>query len=127
MSDAALRAPRPRTHDPMSSPSDTERDFAEHAERLLPIDGSTLVVAVSGGADSVALLDLLAAMGRWKLVVYHLDHALRESSAQDAEFVRALAADLGCEAVIERRDIAVEARLRRCGIEEAGRRVRYLR
>lgn len=56
-------------------------------------------VAVSGGADSVCLLHLLAALAaRWnlRLTVLHLDHGLRgEESRQDAEFVRALAVSLG--------------------------------
>ena len=56
-------------------------------------------VAVSGGADSVCLLRLLAALApAWnlRLSVLHLDHGLRgEESRQDAEFVRDLAASLG--------------------------------
>lgn len=56
-------------------------------------------VAVSGGADSVCLLHLLAELApRWnlRLTVLHLDHGLRgEESRQDAEFVRELAGSLG--------------------------------
>ena len=52
----------------------------------------TLVVAVSGGVDSVALLDLLVAAGHQKLIVAHFDHQIRgQASARDAEFVRQLA------------------------------------
>ena len=51
----------------------------------------TKVVAVSGGVDSVVLLDILA-RGDEKLIVAHVDHGIRDSeSAADARFVRALA------------------------------------
>ncbi len=109
-------------------------EFLAHARPLLPSDGATIVVAVSGGADSVALLDLLAAAGRWPLVAFHLDHGLRAESAADADAVRALVDEIQIAsgagravAVVERADIADLARRWRCGIEEAGRRYRYER
>ena len=52
-----------------------------------------LVVAVSGGVDSVVLLNLLSNAGFKNLVVAHVDHGLREESGQDYEFVEALAKD----------------------------------
>lgn len=64
-----------------------------------PPSGSRIVVAVSGGSDSVALLHLLAALapGRgWSLVVATYDHAVRGSAgADDARFVAARAHALG--------------------------------
>lgn len=48
------------------------------------------IVAVSGGVDSVVLLDMLA-KGDDKLIVAHFDHGIREDSAQDAAFVGELA------------------------------------
>jgi tRNA(Ile)-lysidine synthase len=60
--------------------------------------GETVLVAVSGGADSVALLHLLHALApswRLRLHVLHVDHGLRLDSAADAECVRALGARLG--------------------------------
>lgn len=64
-----------------------------------PTDGP-LVAAVSGGADSLALLVLAAATGRPTRVV-HVDHGLRPDSAGDAEVVRDVAGRLGatCEVV----------------------------
>lgn len=87
--------------------------------------GSTVVAAVSGGADSVALLDLLLRDGRFRVVAWHLDHALRPDSAADAAAVRQLADRLGVAAVCERCE--VRALVRGDGIEEAGRRARYAR
>ncbi|MEQ1572371.1 MAG: ATP-binding protein, partial [Myxococcota bacterium] len=57
--------------------------------------GARVAVAVSGGLDSVALLDLLLATARWHggaLEVATVDHGLRPDSAADAAFVEGLAA-----------------------------------
>lgn len=45
------------------------------------------VVAVSGGVDSVVLLDQLARRAQARLIVAHVDHGIRENSAEDAAFV----------------------------------------
>jgi tRNA(Ile)-lysidine synthase len=49
------------------------------------------LVAVSGGIDSVVLLDMLVREGEHELVVAHFDHGIRDDSAADARFVKALA------------------------------------
>lgn len=49
------------------------------------------IVAVSGGVDSVVLLDLLRANNELDLVVAHFDHGIRAESNMDAEFVKSLA------------------------------------
>jgi tRNA(Ile)-lysidine synthase len=89
----------------------------------------TVVVAVSGGADSVCLLHILA---EWKhtlqinLHVAHLNHCLREhDSTEDADYVAGLAHKLGLPARIEARDVAEYRRQKRCSLEEAAREVRY--
>ena len=59
-----------------------------------------LLVALSGGGDSVALLRVLAAMAPekgWRVAAGHVDHGLRPDSGQDAQFCRNLAARLGLE------------------------------
>ena len=56
--------------------------------------GETVLVSVSGGPDSVCLLESLVRLRRLfriRLEVFHLDHRLREGSAQDAAYVRKLA------------------------------------
>ncbi|MEQ1507253.1 MAG: tRNA lysidine(34) synthetase TilS [Myxococcota bacterium] len=63
-----------------------------------------VAVAVSGGVDSVVLLDLLVATARWhrgRLEVVTIDHRLRPDSADDAAFVAGIAADrgLGCRVI----------------------------
>jgi tRNA(Ile)-lysidine synthetase-like protein len=51
------------------------------------------IVAVSGGVDSVVLLDMLARKGEYELIVAHVDHGIREDSAQDTEMVRRRASE----------------------------------
>ncbi len=66
----------------------------------------TIVVAVSGGADSVALLRLLVACRRQaadRLIVAHFDHATRSlDSSRDARFVQRVAAELGLDSRCQR-------------------------
>ncbi|HEY3191116.1 MAG TPA: tRNA lysidine(34) synthetase TilS, partial [Solirubrobacteraceae bacterium] len=67
--------------------------------------GETVLVAVSGGADSVALLHLLLTLSpelALRLHVLHVDHGLRPDSHRDAAFVGQLAARLGVPAEVAR-------------------------
>ena len=88
----------------------------------------TVLVAVSGGADSVALLRALLAVrqpGRGRLVAAHLNHQLRgEHSDADAAFVADLCRRLGVECRTQ--SIAVSQTVRGGeGLEAAARRARY--
>lgn len=87
-----------------------------------------VVVGVSGGADSLALLHALLALPaaeRPAVWVAHLDHALRPASEGDAQFVRELAAQwqLGC--TCERRMVRETAARLQLSIEMAARHERY--
>ncbi len=90
--------------------------------------GQRVGVAVSGGADSVCLLEILRELApRWnlRLTVLHLDHQLRgEESRRDAAFVRELAAARGLP--FELRETGVAAVCRETGdnLEQAGRAAR---
>lgn len=86
--------------------------------------GRRVLVAVSGGADSVALTRALVQVGAEPSVA-HLDHALRPESARDAAFVADLAAGLGLPFVTERLDVAAVASRRGWNLEDAARRLRY--
>ena len=67
---------------------------------------TTIHCAVSGGADSVALL-VLAATHSADVTAWHVDHGLREGSASEAQFVRDIAIALGAK--FESRTVVVEA------------------
>ena len=90
---------------------------------LIPYAAQAVVVGVSGGADSVALLRALLLAGA-RPVAAHLDHALRPDSAGDADWVRDLAAGLGVPFRSARVDVAAVAARRGWNLEDAARRVR---
>lgn len=93
---------------------------------ILP--GSRVGVAVSGGADSVALLRILDALANdlgITLVVAHLNHSLRGSeSVADAEFVEKLARERKLRFVQRVEDVAARAKQEGWNLEDAGRRLR---
>lgn len=96
-------------------------------EQHLVAPGDRVLVALSGGADSVALLHLLHALApTFPLTVLaaHLDHGLRPESSADAAFVRELCAGLGVVLVEGRVDVPALAAERRRGLEETARAVR---
>lgn len=77
------------------------------------------IVAVSGGIDSVVLLDMLSKTVNEPLIVAHFDHGIREDSADDAHFVQELAGKYGHHFVSEREELGAEAS------EALARRQRY--
>ncbi|HVF92298.1 MAG TPA: tRNA lysidine(34) synthetase TilS, partial [Blastocatellia bacterium] len=87
---------------------------------------SGVVVAVSGGPDSMVLLDLLVRSNAAPLHVAHLDHRLRgDESGADADFVRDRAAGAGLPVTLASIDVRREAGARGRGIEEVARELRY--
>jgi tRNA(Ile)-lysidine synthase len=93
--------------------------------------GDRVLVALSGGPDSVALLHILRALeGRGEVVVAgvaHFNHQLRGAEADaDEHFCRELAARLGLPIEIGRADVAALARQSQRSIEDAARSARYL-
>jgi tRNA(Ile)-lysidine synthase len=98
-------------------------------EKKLVEGGDKLLVAVSGGADSVCLLHMLAALRQQldiELHIAHLNHQLRgaESDA-DAVYVARLAKRLGIPATVESRDVKAYQKQHKLSLEEAAREVRY--
>jgi len=90
-----------------------------------------VVVAVSGGRDSMALLHILCRLNAscgWKLRLHvaHLHHQLRKEDAdRDAAFVRGFCDDHSLPCTIEKKDVTAIARNDGIGVEEVGRRERY--
>ncbi len=84
--------------------------------------GQRVVAAVSGGADSLCLLDCLHRLG-YPIVVAHLNHKLRAGSEADAEFVLHLAQHNGLSAVMASEDVRAQAH--GLSLEAAARRARY--
>lgn len=95
------------------------------ARPFLP-PSSKLVISVSGGPDSLALLHVLAAIFPLEyLVVVHLNHGWRAEAETEAEFVRATAVSLHIPCYIEKTDVIGLARAEGLSLEEAGRNARY--
>ncbi|MFI5098572.1 MAG: tRNA lysidine(34) synthetase TilS [Candidatus Acidiferrales bacterium] len=109
----------------------------ELAQRLLALlrganvlrAGERLGVAVSGGADSVALLHLLLELHKelgCVLCVVHFNHKLRgRASEADEKFVARLAAKYGLEFFAARENIAAKTKRQRGNLEDVARRARY--
>lgn len=85
--------------------------------------GERLVTGVSGGADSLCLLDSLHRLG-FRPIVAHLDHGLRPESAADGAYVAEVARRMGLTAVVAREDVRAALKPG-MSIEEAARIVRY--
>jgi tRNA(Ile)-lysidine synthase len=109
-------------------------DLAEHLhksirQRKLLQTGQPILVAVSGGLDSMVLLHLLHQLSQkesWKLAVAHLNHQLRGRASQaDERLVRDTARKLGLPFVVERADVRKFARKHNLSIEMAARKLRH--
>ena len=90
--------------------------------------GDKVVVAVSGGADSISLLHTLHNISEElgiSLHVAHLDHGLRGESYQDAEYVASIVEKLDLPSTIEKREVLSYKQEHRISLEEAAREVRY--
>lgn len=97
----------------------------------LPSENQTVVVAVSGGPDSTALLLALHELSLahrldLKLIAAHLDHGLRgEAGRADADWVTRLANDRGISLFTDLADVSLDAQEKKDNLEQAARRVRY--
>ncbi len=92
-------------------------------------EGATVVVGVSGGSDSMALLSILYSLKDEygiKLIAAHVNHGLRgESADRDERFVSDFCSAKGIEFHLLRADVASKAKESGIGFEECGRQIRY--
>ncbi len=87
--------------------------------------GETVVVGVSGGADSMCLLSVLLELGV-KVYVVHINHMLRGIDADnDMEYVESFCASKGIKCFTFSYDVEAKAKIDKISCEEAGRNVRY--
>ncbi len=99
-------------------------------EKYKMIDyGDNIIVALSGGADSVCLLlALFELKDKYNCTIsaIHINHMLRaEESDSDEEFCVSLCKGLGVELVVERHDVALYAKLNKLSVEVSARDIRY--
>lgn len=92
-------------------------------------NGDSVIVALSGGADSVALLDILnSAKEKYNLTLYavHINHGLREAeSIRDEDFCKALCKDYLIKLFVRHENVAELAKKNKISEELCGRNVRY--
>ncbi len=95
-------------------------------DRYRMLDEGKVIVAVSGGVDSVVLIDILSRiLPKESLIIAHLDHGIRgEAARADARFVSELGDRLGIQVISERADVPGVSKAAGLSLEEAGRRVR---
>ncbi|MEP7308311.1 MAG: tRNA lysidine(34) synthetase TilS [Acidobacteriota bacterium] len=99
------------------------------AQHRLAERGTRVLVALSGGSDSVALAHIvrdLDAAGELRAVgLTHFNHQLRDAAGRDEQFSAQLAESFGWPIVVEREDVAARARRERRSLEDAARTARY--
>ena len=93
-------------------------------------EGDKIVVAVSGGPDSISMLDILLKLKKRKkinceLIVAHINHMIREEATEDEQFVENFCKKNNIKCYIKRIDVPKYANNNKIGHEEAGRVVRY--
>ncbi|MBS60894.1 MAG: tRNA lysidine(34) synthetase TilS [Anaerolineaceae bacterium] len=98
------------------------------SEKICPdLWNDGLVIGVSGGPDSLALLHILSRFDTLppQTIVAHLDHELRNSSSKDGQFVTQIAQDWGFHVVVDNQNIKKLASKHKLSLEDAGRKARY--
>ena len=92
----------------------------------LPEEGSRVLCAVSGGADSMCLLELLLEWGGCEIAAAHFEHGIRgEESLRDRDFVKEYCREHGVECFIGSGDAPGIAAERGISLEQAARELRY--
>jgi tRNA(Ile)-lysidine synthase len=91
--------------------------------------GARLLIGLSGGSDSVALVLLLRELaeqdGFTVVSLAHLNHRLRCTATRDEQFCRELAARIALPIAVQSVDVASYAQTQRLSVEDAARRLRY--
>ena len=96
----------------------------------LIINGDKIVLGVSGGPDSISMLDILRKIKeeniiQFDIVVAHINHLIRKEADEDEEYVKKYCKKNGIECYIKRIDVQELAQNKKIGTEEAGRKARY--
>ncbi|ACL68817.1 tRNA lysidine(34) synthetase TilS [Halothermothrix orenii] len=102
------------------------REYINHHKLIKKGDG--VLVGVSGGPDSLTLLDMLVRVKDeygLKLVVFHLDHKFRQEAAREARYVSNITNNYGLKCIIEEFDVPGLMNDEGLSPEEAARKVRF--
>ena len=90
--------------------------------------GDKVVIGVSGGPDSMTLLNILNNLVEnfnIKIYVAHINHMIREEADEETEYVKEFCEKIGVEFFSKKINVDEEAKKQKIGTEEAGRNIRY--
>ena len=91
-------------------------------------DGESIVVGVSGGPDSITLLDILIKLQKdikFKIVVAHINHMIRDDADEDQKYVEKYCKNNNIPLYVKKEKVEILAKNQKIGTEEAGRNLRY--
>ena len=93
-------------------------------------NGNTIVIGVSGGPDSMALLNILISLKKarkldYQIVVAHINHGIRVEAEEETRYVENFCKEHGIQCFIKRENVEELAKMQKIGTEEAGRKLRY--
>lgn len=93
-------------------------------------NGNTIVIGVSGGPDSMALLSVLHKLKEEKqlkceIVVAHVNHGLRKEAEEETQYVETYCKEHKISCFVKRENVEDLAKKQKIGTEEAGRNLRY--
>lgn len=93
-------------------------------------DGDKIVLGVSGGPDSICMLDMMRELKEEKninfeIYVAHINHMIREEAIEDEKYVQNYCLKYNIKFFVKRVDVQKIANDKKIGTEEAGRKVRY--
>ncbi len=91
-------------------------------------NGDSIVVGVSGGPDSITLLDILIKLQKeidFKIIVAHINHMIRKEAIDDQEYVENYCKEKGLPCYVLQEKVEALAKEQKIGTEEAGRNLRY--
>ena len=93
-------------------------------------DGDRLVLGVSGGPDSISMLNIINKIKvegiiRFDFVVAHINHGLRENAKIDEKFVQDFCKKINVKCFVLNANIKEVAKKEKKGLEETGRKIRY--
>lgn len=91
-------------------------------------EGDKIVIGVSGGPDSMCLLDILYCLKNElniELAVCHINHMIRKEAEEETKYVEAYCEEMGVPCFVKYADVIKLAEEQKLGIEEMGRKIRY--
>lgn len=90
--------------------------------------GDSIVIGVSGGPDSICLLNVLNELKEeldFKIFVAHINHMIRKEADEETEYVKEFCKNIGVECFVKKINVVKIAKESKMGTEEAGRKIRY--